>query len=169
MANLDIKIVKGVGVGETELSAFDSALKDAGVYNYNIIQLSSIIPPGSTVTEEDSFQTPDSEFGHKLYVVKAEQRSKKAGNFIAAGVGWYQLEGQGGKGLFVEHEIEGETEQAVESEIKLRIDNSLKDLCLFRDISFDEANLHKSVSITQVKDHPACTLVLAVFQSEGWR
>ena len=34
---MKIKVVTGVGIGRTLLSAFDTALKDAGVCNYNLI------------------------------------------------------------------------------------------------------------------------------------
>lgn len=163
---MDIKVVCGVGIGRTTLSAFDCALKDAGVYNYNLITLSSIIPPDSLVSKVKRYQTPPEEYGHRLYVIKAEIRSEEAGKFIAAGLGWYQLED--GRGLFCEHEIKGETRVAVESEIKLRIKNSLKDFTKFRNIKFDESKVHSAVSITHIKDSPTCVLVLAVYQSEGW-
>lgn len=163
---LEIKVVCGVGTGKTTLSAFDSALKDAGVYNYNLIALSSIIPPNCTVSKTRRYETPLEEYGHKLYVIKAEIRSDEAGKYIAAGLGWYQLEG--GRGIFVEHEIKGETRIAVESEIALRIKNSLKDLAKFRNIKFDESKIHSAVSIAHIKDKPTCALVLAVYQSEGW-
>ena len=164
---MDIKIVCGVGSGRTVLSAFDNALKDAGVYNYNLITLSSIIPPKSKVNKIRRYKTPYSEYGHKLYVVKAELRSEEVGKFIAAGIGWYQLED--GRGIFVEHEIKGETRIAVESEIDLRIKNSLRDLAKFRNIKFDESKAHSAISITQIKDNPTCVLALAVYQSEGWK
>lgn len=163
---LEIKVVCGIGSGRTTLSAFDSALKDAGVYNYNLITLSSIIPPGSKVNKIKRYKTPLSEFGHRLYVIKAEIRSEEVGKFIAAGLGWYQLED--GRGLFCEHEIKGETLVAVESEIEGRIKNSLRDFCKFRRIKFDPKKIKSATSITQIKDHPTCVLVLAVYQSEGW-
>lgn len=37
--------VSGVGKGSTELNAFDNALYNAGVGNYNLIKVSSILPP----------------------------------------------------------------------------------------------------------------------------
>lgn len=163
---MEIKVVCGVGFGRTTLSAFDNALKEAGVYNYNLIALSSIIPPGSKITKIKRYQTPYREYGHKLYVIKAEIRSEEAGKFIAAGLGWYQLED--GRGIFVEHDIKGETMVAVESEINNRINNSLKDLCKFRHIKFDSKSVRSATSITQIKDHPTSVLVLAVYQSEGW-
>ena len=163
---MEINVVCGVGTGKTILSAFDSALKDAGVYNYNLITLSSIIPPGSKVIKAKRYESPPQEYGHKLYVVKAEYRSEEVGKYIAAGVGWYQLEDN--RGIFVEHEIKGETRIAVESEISLRIKNSLKDLAKFRNIKFDESKVHTATSITHIKDHPTCVLVLAVYKAEGW-
>ena len=83
---MEINVVCGVGTGKTILSAFDSALKDAGVYNYNLITLSSIIPPGSKVIKAKRYESPPQEYGHKLYVVKAEYRSEEVGKYIAAGV-----------------------------------------------------------------------------------
>ncbi len=163
---MDIKVVCGVGRGKTTLSAFDSALKDAGVYNYNLIVLSSIIPPDCVISKIKRYVTPPEEYGYKLYVIKAEIRSEEAGKYIAAGLGWYQLED--GRGIFVEHEIKGETRVAVESEISLRIKNSLKDLAKFRNIRFDESKAKSVVSIAHIKDKPTCALVLAVYQSEGW-
>lgn len=163
---MEIKVVCGVGAGKTTLSAFDSALKDAGVYNYNLITLSSIIPPASRVIKIRRYKTPPEEYGYKLYVVKAEYRSDEVGKFIAAGIGWFQEDD--GRGIFVEHEIKGETKVAVESEINLRIINSLKDLARFRRIKFNESKIKSVISLTQIKDHPTCVLALAVFQSESW-
>lgn len=164
---MDIKVVSGIGKGKTTLSAFDAALKEAGVYNYNLITLSSIIPPGSKVTRIDKFETPPEEYGYRLYVIKAEVRSEEAGKYISAGLGWYQLKDN--KGVFVEHEIKGETKVAVKSEIETRIRNSLKDLCRFRGIKFEESRIKSTVAITQIKNSPTSVLVLAVYESEGWR
>ncbi|MEW6242872.1 MAG: arginine decarboxylase, pyruvoyl-dependent [Bacillota bacterium] len=40
-------LVAGVGEGEKKLTAFDAALLDAGIGNYNLIKVSSILPPGA--------------------------------------------------------------------------------------------------------------------------
>ncbi len=44
-----IALAAGLGEGPTQLAAFDAALRDAGVANYNRICLSSVIPPGSVI------------------------------------------------------------------------------------------------------------------------
>ncbi len=164
---MNISVVTGSGIGKTTLSAFDAALGDAGVYNYNLITLSSIIPPESTIKRIDKYDSPKEEYGHKLYIIKAEMRSQEAGKYIAAGLGWYQYDDK--RGMFVEHEISGETKVAVESEISLRITNSLKDLCKFRRVRFEKSKVKSALSISQVKNSPTCVLSLAVYQSEGWK
>lgn len=162
-----IKVVKGTGEASTPLSAFDAALKDAGVYNYNLITLSSVIPPKSKVIKTDKFETPDSEWGHKLYCVMAEERSNEAGKHIAAGVGWYQLDDD--RGLFVEHHLIGDTRLSVESELYFRIKNSLMDLCKFRNITWQAKRMKYEVSIDKVKSKPSSVLVIAIYESEGWK
>lgn len=40
-------LTAGSGEGDTPLTAFDAALLDAGLGNYNLVKLSSIMPPGA--------------------------------------------------------------------------------------------------------------------------
>ncbi len=44
---MKIKVTYGIGEGATKLAAFDRALFDAGIANYNLIKLSSVIPENS--------------------------------------------------------------------------------------------------------------------------
>ncbi len=164
---MDINIVSATGEGKTLLSAFDNALQKAGVYNYNLITLSSIIPPGSRIIMTTTYTTPDCEFGHKLYVIKAEMRSQKKGEYVCAGMGWYGLDD--GRGFFVEHELKGKNKSQVQSHIHDLIYHSLEDLCTFRGIFFNKNHVKSSIAITCVKDRPACALVLAIYKSEGWK
>lgn len=163
---MDIFVVTGVGTGKTTLSAFDGALKDAGVFNYNLIPLSSVIPPGSKVIKARNYETPEAEYGYKLYIIKAEIRSYEIGKYLAAGLGWYQWDD--GRGVFVEHEIIGETRVAVESEIKLRIKNSLHDLCDNRKVKFSEKKVKSKIIVAQIKNQPTSVLAFAVYQPESW-
>jgi arginine decarboxylase len=48
---LEIQVTTGTGEGPTPLAAFDAALLDAGVANYNLILLSSVIPAGASSAE----------------------------------------------------------------------------------------------------------------------
>jgi arginine decarboxylase len=164
---MKIKVVASIGHGQTTLSAFDNALKNAGIMNYNLLVLSSVIPPHSEVITNGAFASPADEWGHKLYVVKADMRSRESGKYIGSALGWYQLED--GRGVFVEHETDDKTYKAAESNLEASVTQSLKDLCKFRDIPFDEKKVNIRMSIAHVTTEPTCALVLAVYQSEGWR
>lgn len=162
---MKIYLTTGVGFGKTPISAFDSALKDAGVYNFNLITLSSVIPPGTEVVF-DNYPVNENEWGNKLYCVKAEMRSRQSGRFIGAALGWYQMEG--GKGVFVEHEEVGETEESVRISLDEEVKGSIRDLCVSRNIEFDEKQMGSKTRIAQVKEQPASVLVIAAYKSEDW-
>lgn len=164
---MKITVVKGTGQGRTLLSSFDSALRDAGVYNYNLIPLSSVIPPQSEIVRGEQYQSPDSEYGDRLYLVKAEMRGDEIFKYVGAGVGWYQY-GDDKRGLFVEHEIKAETEEAVQSELVRLITTSLQDLCEFRNIPYVEGQMGMEINIAQITDKPTTVIVLAVYQSQPW-
>jgi arginine decarboxylase len=160
---MKIHIVSGTGIGNTTLSAFDSALNDAGVANYNLLRLSSVIPPQSELVIHENDSIAQSElpggWGDKLYVVMAEKRADVPGEQVWAGIGWVQ-DPVTAKGLFVEHE------GTSEAEVRTDIDQSLKTLMATRNIDFGSIKMHV-VGATCV-DEPICALVLAVYQSSGW-
>lgn len=162
---MDIFVATGQGVGKTLLSAFDAALKDAGVYNFNLIMLSSVIPPKSVIKIR-RFKAKLEDWGNKLYVVKAEIRSRQSGMYIGAGLGWYQS--GDGRGVFVEHEEIGETKEAVESNLEKEVYDSLRDLCKFRGLTIIERRLKMKMCITKVMDQPTSVLIIAVYKSDGW-
>jgi arginine decarboxylase len=163
---MQIPLVAGVGYGSTLLSAFDDALRACGVLNYNLIPLSSVIPPASTVVPLERYTSNRDEHGHRLYVVRAEMRSDHAGKHVGAGVGWYQW--GDGRGVFVEHEAIGSTREAVAAEMDYRICHSLRDLCAARNVPFEMSLVPSKCVYAEVEDQPTCGLVLAVFRSEGW-
>ena len=164
---MKIYVASSIGRASTLLSAFDNALQNAGVCNYNLIPLSSVIPPQSKVIKKTRYKTPKDEFGHKLYCIKAEIRSDETGKFIAAGLGWYQFGDN--RGIFVEHWIKGETQIAVKSVLELRIQKSLQDMCRFRKIKFSRKKISTVISLAQVKHEATSALVMAVYQSEAWK
>lgn len=47
-------LVSGVGAGEFAISSFDSALLDAGIGDYNLVRVSSILPPNSQQSQKIS-------------------------------------------------------------------------------------------------------------------
>lgn len=155
-----INLTTGIGSGPTKLSAFDSALNHAGVANYNLVRLSSVIPPESTIqlNGETSAATLGN-WGDKLYVVMAEQRESTPNREAWAGIGWVQ-EKKTGKGLFVEHE--GESEKTVREDIS----DSLHALMATRNVDFGEIQM-EVVGATCHRD-PICVLAIASYEAVGW-
>ncbi|MFH0773287.1 MAG: pyruvoyl-dependent arginine decarboxylase [bacterium] len=162
---MNIILSSGKGQGKTLLSAFDCALFDAGVSNYNLLILSSIIPPGAVIRQQ-KYKTPNEEYGHRLYVVMSENRSRESGRFIGAAVGWSQEED--GRGVFVEHYSTENSEDAVRSLLEEEVKRSLTDLCRFRGFSFTQKKMNIKMCVTKVTDSPASVLVVAVYQAQSW-
>jgi arginine decarboxylase len=106
-----IDIVWGKSEGKTLLSAFDRALLNAGIHNFNLIPLSSVIPPQSVIHETGAY-TSSGRVGEILYVVISSLSSPKSNALISAGLGWVQTQ-EGGlliesKGEFSREECEEE-------------------------------------------------------------
>lgn len=154
---MKIVVTSGIGEGKTKLSAFDMALSEAGIANYNLIPLSSVIPKGSEVVE-GKFMGSENAYGYKLYVVIAHKEVDEAGKGCYAGLGWVQS--KDGRGLFVEHN--GETEE----EVKEKIIKSLKDMINHRKEEFGKIK-YKIVG-TVCKDKPVAAVVCAVYKVESW-
>lgn len=157
----------GSGAGNTTLSAFDAALKPAGIHNYNIIKLSSVIPPGSEVVIEKWKNSP-TEHGKKLYTVLAEIRTDQLGRSIAAGIGWYQSED--GRGVFAEQHdiIENLNAKEAERNVAKKLRATVRDLCANRNYPFRKKNYQTLITSAEVKNRPTCVLVAAVYQSQDW-
>jgi len=151
-------VTGGSGEAVTELAAFDAALSDAGIANFNLIRLSSVIPAGATVIEKRP-DLPLREWGWRLYVVLAEQRASRPGDEAWAGIGWIQ-DPADGRGLFVEHE--GGSEQEVEH----LIEASLACMRATRDDTFGPTQLVTRGVRCETK--PVCALVAAVYASVPW-
>ncbi len=157
---LTIQVRSGIGTGPTTLAAFDAALRYAGVANHNLIRLSSVIPPGSTVAEptRDGF-TRQGEWGDRLYVVMAERRTDVPGDEAWAGIAWTQ-EQRSRKGLFVEHE--GLSRERVEADLRA----SLTSIAGARGVTFGPQRMR--VTGARCAGIPVCALVLAVYRAEPW-
>ena len=163
---MKIIIASGFGQGRTKLSAFDAALKGSGIQNYNLVYLSSIIPVGTKIVKRSKYIARKSEYGHRLYIVRADIRSDRVGHYISAGLGWYQNDD--GSGVFVEHEEEGETKEGVRLNIEHQILDSLRDLRSFRGLPFHESKVGMQISTGPVTGQASCAITVAIYKSEGW-
>lgn len=152
--------MSGAGEGKTNLAAFDKALHEAGISNYNLITLSSVIPPSTDIVISSRRETKKDEYGHKLYVVLAESHASQFGEEAWSGLGWVKHNDHSGKGLFVEHSGQGE------KEVVDLITNSLNSMADYRPEENGEI-FYKTQGI-KCKGRPVCSIVAAVYKSEGW-
>ena len=88
---MEIKIVWGKSEGKTLISSFDKALLKAGIHNFNLIYLSSVIPQEAVVREVGTYKS-DRKIGDILHVVISTIGSNTAGVQISAGLGWVKTE-----------------------------------------------------------------------------
>ncbi len=101
-----IRVVWGTGTGPTALAAHDAALAGANIHQYNLIELSSVIPPNAEITE--SSEAPDlGATGHQLPVVLAADTTQTGA--VSAALVWART--TDGAGIF--YEAAGPSDSAV--------------------------------------------------------
>lgn len=154
----EISVRTAVGEGRTLLSAYDAALRAAGVADLNLLVLSSVIPPGSVVTRSEDPRPLPSRHGDRLYCVQSVAHADHPGEVVAAGVGWVVDPERGG--LFVEHH--GGTAASVEEQIRL----SLDDMSRGRGTHFGE--VQTAVATAHCTSVPVCALAIATYTVVGW-
>jgi arginine decarboxylase len=156
---MEIAISGVVGQGPNELSAFDAALVAAGAANFNLLALSSVIPPGAQIRELSQAANPAGCWGDRLYVVMADMRTSEPGAQAWAGLGWIQ-DKQSGRGLFVEHS------GSRHADVKRQILESLSALAENRSMAFGPPHF-RICGGTCVRG-AICALAIATYQSEPW-
>lgn len=159
-SELIIRVSRGSGVGRTRLSAFDAALQDAGVADFNLVRLSSVIPAASQVLEVQGEEQLKGEHGDLLYCVYADAYTSTPGEEAWAGVAWAHHQDGSGAGLFVEHH--GLSYSDVSTELK----HSLEDLSTIRGGHYQPTN--SVLSSATCLDHPVCAVVVATYRRAGW-
>ncbi len=157
---LIIRVSSGVGVGPTRLAAFDSALMAAGVANFNLIRLSSVIPPGALVQEVAGEEQIAGTHGDALYCVYADAYASTPGEQAWAGVSWATCTDGSGRGLFVEHSASSETS------LRRDLRASLESLIVTRPDHYEITGT--SVSSAECVDHPVCALSMASYLACDW-
>lgn len=155
-AEFEISVRTGSGQGRTRLSAFDSALLAAGVANYNLLPLSSVIPPSARVSRNP---TPlPGGHGDRLLCVYAAAHADHPGEHVWAGLGW-TIDSQG-RGLFVEHTAGGS--ETVEEQILL----SLADMAEERGGGYGRVEM--ALASAHCVSQPVCALAIAAYEVQGW-
>ena len=157
---LVIRLSRGVGIGPTRLAAFDAALLSAGVADFNLIRLSSVIPPGSVVCEVSGDQQVKGHHGDALYCVYAEAFASTPGEQAWAGIGWATRTDGSGAGLFVEHHA------GSEAIVRRDLVATLEAMTAARTEDYVLAG--SFVSFAECVDHPVCAVAVATYRAVGW-
>lgn len=124
-----IRVVWGSASAPTAMASYDAALAAAGLCNYNLIPVSSVIP--ADVTVEPVGTAPDlGPAGNRLTVVEARATTAGPGR-VSAALGWARSET--GPGLF--YEAAGETDA---EDVTRRVREGLTAGQKLREWSFDE-------------------------------
>jgi arginine decarboxylase len=143
------------------LAAFDSALREAGIADRNLVPLSSIIPAGANIVASAGRGVAPGEWGDRLYVVMAQLRVDTRYEEAVAGLGWIQETGNG-RGVFVEHV--GHTEREVRRDVLATLDSLAEGR---PDVRFGAPEL--TMRTTVCAGEPTCAVVAAVFEADPWR
>jgi arginine decarboxylase len=157
---LVIRVSRGAGAGPTRLAAFDAALHAAGVAGYNIVQLSSVIPPNAVVREVSGSDQVKGAEGDIAYCVYAAAYASTPGQQAWAGVAWALPQDASGAGLFVERA------GGSESLVRRELDATLQTMAVTRGHVFRAAG--QAVSSAVCVDHPVCAVVVATYGTVGW-
>lgn len=146
-----IRLVWGTGTASTRKASFDDALAAANVHQYNLRELSSVIPAGVTLELVDT--APDlGTTGSALDVVLARQTSPP-GTRAAAGLAWTRTDD--GSGIF--YEVEDTDPDAVRNRLLRGIEHG----CAIRGIEPDVET--KIVTADPSPDKYSTAVVLAVY------
>jgi arginine decarboxylase len=154
-----IPVLRASGSGGTTLAAFHAALVSVDLGFYNLVRLSSVVPPGTSVDGTGKATVPSGTWGDRMYCVYAEQCAERFGEQAWAGIGWVQRL-DGGGGLFVEHE--GGTEDFVRNAIR----TSLRDLVAGMEDRFSEPDWVLNGALCA--GEPVCSLVIAPYECASW-
>ena len=82
----ELFLTKGVGRAKEKLASFESALRHAGIAEYNLVRVSSIFPPGCRVIPRARGMQKLSA-GQILFVVIAEASTDEPNRLISSSIG----------------------------------------------------------------------------------
>ncbi len=103
-------LTKGTGRHKEKLSSFELALRNAGIEKFNLVRVSSILPPGCKIISKDrglGMLKP----GQILFVVLAENATNEPNRLLSASIGVAVPNNKEHYGYLSEHHSFGKTEK----------------------------------------------------------
>ncbi|WP_126662261.1 pyruvoyl-dependent arginine decarboxylase [Haloterrigena salifodinae] len=148
-----IRVVWGSASAPTAMASYDAALAEAGVENYNLVSVSSVIP--ADVDVEAVGTAPDlGPVGDRLTVVEARATTAGPGQ-VSAALAWAQS--AEGPGLF--YETAGETDR---DDVERRVREGLHAGQELRDWQFADPQVAVESEQAEPGEHTTA-VVLAVY------
>jgi arginine decarboxylase len=103
-------LTKGVGKHKEQLQSFELALRDAGIHHCNIVNVSSIIPPGcKLIPREQGLKAIRP--GEITFVVLARNSTNEPHRLIVSSIGVAIPSGKNNYGYLSEHHTYGQTDE----------------------------------------------------------
>ncbi|MEK6942910.1 MAG: arginine decarboxylase, pyruvoyl-dependent [Nanoarchaeota archaeon] len=103
-----IFMTKGIGVHKDRLSSFELALRDAGIEKFNLVTVSSILPPNCKIIPKDEGLTHLNP-GEIVFCVMARLDTNEPNRLIASSIGVAVPKDTSNYGYLSEHHSYGET------------------------------------------------------------
>ena len=104
-----IFFTRGIGRGETQLQSFENALRDADIAPYNLVSVSSILPPYAEIVDKSEGIKLLS-YGQILFTVLARNSSNELNRMISSAIGVAVPSDSDKWGYLSEHHSFGQTE-----------------------------------------------------------
>jgi arginine decarboxylase len=104
----NVFFTRGVGVHRQRLQSYEEALRKAGIAHLNLVQVSSILPPGAKIITRSSgleLVRP----GQIVFAVQARAETSEPNRLCAASVGLARPADKSHYGYLSEHHSYGET------------------------------------------------------------
>ncbi len=158
--DLLIRVSQGAGTGPTRMAAFDAALHAAGVADYNLLRLSSVIPPSAVVQQVQGGEQVKGGTGDILYCVYAAAYASNPGEQAWAGLAWATRADGSGGGVFVELTASSETL------LRRDLHATIVAMSHTRHDTLQYAGMTMSSAVCI--DHPVCAVTLAAYRAVGW-
>ncbi|CEG12329.1 putative pyruvoyl-dependent arginine decarboxylase [groundwater metagenome] len=111
MVPTKVFFTKGVGKNKEQLASFEAALRDAGIEKFNLVFVSSILPPKcKIVPKEDGLK--ELMPGQIVFVVMSRNSSNEPNRMIATSVGCAVPTERTTYGYLSEHHSFGQTDES---------------------------------------------------------
>jgi len=103
-------LIKGAGVHKEKLTSFEMALRDAGIEKFNLVGVSSILPPNcKKISKEEGLKELNP--GQIIYCVISRNETNEPNRLIVSSIGCAMPADNTNYGYISEHHAFGETEE----------------------------------------------------------